>query len=137
MSKEKKSIFSQFLAGFREGISDEAKPYVWDKFMEYISDELDKKILNRCEEKKLEYVGGKCRFTPTVEKKEFSKKTILNVDAELYFKLPTDDEKNIERYPLHTERNYEDFNLEDEETVTVLRELIKNPLEVTVAKPEK
>ena len=110
------------------------KPYLWKDFMEYMSQEVDRKILNHCKENKYTYVGGKCRFTPTVNETEFDKTTVLNVDAELYFRLP--DGERMERLPLHTERNYHDFNLEDKDTLRTLRGLLKERLEVTVAKPE-
>ncbi len=131
----KKSFFQMLQEAFSgSAVPTLNKPYLWNDFMEYMSHEIDRQIIGYSRKKKYTYIGGKCRFTPTVNETEFDKTTILNVDAELYFRLP--DGKKVERLPLHTERNYHDFNLEDADTLETLRSLFKEYLEVSVAKPE-
>ncbi|WP_295215554.1 hypothetical protein [Ruminococcus sp.] len=135
-NSKKYGIFSSLRNSKSVNPDEPEKPYTWESFFKYMSNEIDKRIISHTAEKQLAYIGGKCRFTPTIEQDDFTKTTTLNVDAELYFQLPNDDEKNIERYPLHTERNFSDFNLKDESTLTTLKALLIQPLEVKIAKPE-
>lgn len=83
----------------------------------------------------LVYIGGKCRFTVTAAENN-AEKFILNVDAELYYKDQFKAEKNFQIYPLHTEKPFEMFDMEDQETARQLEKLKTEQFEMTVEKPQ-
>lgn len=143
-SKEenKDGLLTIFLKSFRSTISDSKektqvvkKSLIWNEFLEYMSNMIDDKILSYSKENNCAYISGKCTFTGTVEGTEFDKFTVLNVDALLFFTAPKED-KAI-RLPLHAQRCYHDFDLEDQPTLEALRNVLKEQLVIEIAAPDK
>ena len=138
-TENKEGLFRTFLRSFHESFSKDepqktADLLLWKDFMQNMSDMIDEKIISYCQEKKCSYISGKCTFTGTTDESEFNKVTLLNVDAILYF---TSQNKNKAiRLPLHTERFYSDFNIEDEETLNSLRNVLKEQFIIDIAAPK-
>ena len=135
----KEGLFNTFLRSFHGALSSEKteakeKLLLWDEFLEQMSNMIDQKILSYCKEHKCAYINGNCTFTGTLEGTEFDKVTVLNIDALLYFTVPQ--ENKALRLPLHTQRYYHDFDLENENTLEALRKIIKEQLIIEIAAPD-
>ncbi len=110
-------------------------PLTWEKFVEKTGNDIDKRLIAHAKKEGLVYVGGKCRFTVT-DSEQDKNKFVLNVDAELYYKDQFRVENNFQIYPLHTERSFEDFALDDEETKNQLEKLKTQQYEFNVETPQ-
>ncbi len=108
-------------------------PLKWSEFIKKTSDDIDKRLIAHAKKEGLIYVGGKCRFTVTSDEKN---ENILNVDAELYYKDQFKKDKNFQIYPLHTERTFSEFMLDDEETKSQLEQIKKEQFEFNVEAPQ-
>lgn len=141
-SKEenREGLLATFIKSFQSTFSKEETPsekklLVWDEFLDYMSNMIDNKIISYCKENSCKYIRGKCTFTGTVEETEFDKITVLNVDAILFFTASKED-KAI-KLPLHTQRCYHDFNLEDQPTLGALRNVRKEQFIIEIAAPKE
>lgn len=110
-------------------------PLTWEEFLNKTGADLDERLIAHAKNEGLVYVGGKCRFT-AVKSETDSEKFVLNVDAELYYKDQFKVEKNYQIYPLHTERRFDDFLLDDEETKNQLDKLKTEQYEFNVEIPQ-
>lgn len=134
----KRSFFDDLEAVFSGKASshnNSKKLFTWQEFLKKTGDDLDKRLIAHAKNEGLIYVGGKCRFTATADKKS-ADSFIVNVDAELYYKDQFRAEKNFQLYPLHTEKSYSDFDMTDENTAQELEKLKTEQFEMTVEKPE-
>ena len=111
------------------------KKLTWEEFVNKTEKDLDKRLIEHAKKEGLVYVGGKGRFTVTKEKDK-NDEFIMNVDVELYYKDQFKADKNFQIYPLHTERKFEDFVLDDEETKTQLEKLKSEQYEFNVETPQ-
>jgi hypothetical protein len=138
---EKKSFFNIFEsiidAKNTDSEKDSLKPenLKWSEFIEKTGNDIDKKLIAHARKEGLIYIGGKCRFTAT-ESEQDKKEFILNVDAELYFKDQFKAEKNFQIYPLHTERCFKDFDLNDEDTTNQLKKIKVESYEFNIETPQ-
>lgn len=112
-----------------------SRPLTWEEFVTKTGSEIDKRLIAHAKKEGLIYVGGKCRFTVTVSEKD-EEKFVLNVDAELYYKDQFKAENNFQIYPLHTERSFDGFVLDDEETKNQLEKLKTEQYEFNVETPQ-
>lgn len=133
----KRSFFDDLdtLLGGRNRSSQTTKKVTWQQFLQKTSDNLDRMLIAHAKKEGLVYIGGKCRFTVTAAENN-AEKFILNVDAELYYKDQFKAEKNFQIYPLHTEKPFEMFDMEDQETARQLEKLKTEQFEMTVEKPQ-
>lgn len=120
-----------------QGTSDQKKKklFTWQSFMEKTSNDLDKRLIAHAKKEGLVYVGGKCRFTVTADG-DSPEMFVLNVDAELYYKDQFKKENNFQIYPLHTERSFSEFDMNDQETADQLEKLKTEQFEMTVERPQ-
>lgn len=145
---KRKSLFDNLGSFFdfynTEEKKESGKPLTWSEFLKKIGDDIDKRLIAHAKKEGLVYVGGKCRLTvlcvsvadaEMLESQQNKDKFVLNVDAELYYKDQFKSEKNFQIYPLHTERNFEDFALDDEETKNQLEKLKTQQYEFNVETP--
>ena len=137
--ENKESLLTTFLRSFHSTLSSETteargKLLLWNDFLEQMSNMIDQKILSYCKEHKCDYINGNCTFTGTLEGNEFDQVTVLNVDVLLYFTAPQ--ENKALRLPLHTQRFYHDFDLENEETLDALRKVLREQLVIEIAAPD-
>jgi hypothetical protein len=137
---ERKSFFNIFDSLMMDTGSTESKKaspklLTWSAFLSKTSDDIDNRLIAHAKSESLIYIGGKCRFTVTESEQEKTK-FILNVDAELYFKDQFKAEKNFQMYPLHTERSFEDFDLNDEDTKNQLEQIKIQQYELNVEIPK-
>ena len=137
--ENKESLLTSFLRSFHSTLSSETtetrgKLLLWNEFLEQMSNMIDQKILSYCKEHKCDYINGNCTFTGTLEGNEFDQVTVLNVDVLLYFTAPQ--ENKALRLPLHTQRFYHDFDLENEETLDALRKVLREQLVIDIASPD-
>jgi len=112
-----------------------SRSLTWEEFIKKTGGDLDKRLIEHAKKEGLIYIGGKCRFTVTASEKS-DKKFILNVDAELYYKDQFKAENNFQIYPLHTERKFEDFALDDEKTKNQLEQIKNEQYEFNVEVPQ-
>ena len=114
-----------------------AKPEImtWAAFQKKTSEDLDGIVMEHAKTEGLVYVGGKCRFTATPDENDKAH-YIVNVDVELYYKDQFKADKNFQIYPLHNEKKYAEFDLQDTETRTQLEKLKKEQLEFNVQAPQ-
>lgn len=135
----KVNIFESFGSFLDQGKSGTKKsdtsPLTWKKFIEKTGSDIDKRLIAHAKKEGLVYVGGKCRFTVTSSEQD-QNKFVLNVDAELYYKDQFKAENNFQIYPLHTERNFEYFALDDDETKNQLEKLKTQQYEFNVETPQ-
>lgn len=127
-----KALFSWLLSARKK---ENKKPLTWQAFVEKISNDLDERIIAHAKEEGLLYIGGKCHFTAT-KANEKSEDYILNVDAELYYKDQFKMENGFQIYPLHTDKRFEAFDLDDEETKNQLEKLKSEQYEFNVETPK-
>lgn len=136
---DEKNIFENFGSFWDQGKSSTKKsdssPLTWEKFVEKTGKDIDNRLIAHAKKEGLVYVGGKCRFTVTASEQD-ENKFILNVDVELYYKDQFKAEKNFQIYPLHTERCFEEFALDDEETKNQLEKLKTEQYEFKVETPQ-
>ena len=111
------------------------KPFTWESFLKKTGDDLDKRLIAHAKKEGLLYIGGKCRFTATVDENNTAV-FIVNVDAELYYKDQFKADKNFQLYPLHTEKPFSAFDMNDAETVQQLEKLKTEQFEMAVAAPQ-
>ena len=111
------------------------KPFTWNDFLKKTGDDLDNRLIAHAKKEGLLYVGGKCRFTATADENN-AEEFIVNVDAELYYKDQFKADKNFQLYPLHTEKPFSAFDMNDVETAEQLEKLKSEQFEMTVAAPQ-
>lgn len=111
------------------------KPLTWNDFLKKTGDDLDNRLIAHAKKEGLLYVGGKCRFTATADENN-AEEFIVNVDAELYYKDQFKADKNFQLYPLHTEKPFSAFDMNDVETAEQLEKLKSEQFEMTVAAPQ-
>lgn len=104
----------------------------WENFQKVISDEIDKDIVMYAKKSGKIYLGGKCCFYAEVEENEFSKTTILIIEAKLYFQKQFSKEAEIRT--VTRKCNYNDFS-DDTSTKNILRSIIDKQIEVEIEKP--
>lgn len=134
---EKKSFFDDLdaLFGSRSKSAQKKEKFTWQQFLQKTSDDLDRMLIAHAKKEGLVYIGGKCRLTVTAAENN-AEKFILNVDAELYYKDQFKAEKNFQIYPLHTEKTFEMFDMEDQKTARQLEKLKTEQFEMAVEKPQ-
>ena len=133
----KKSFFDDLdaLFGSRSKSAQKKEKFTWQQYLQKTSDDLDHMLIAHAKKEGLLYIGGKCRFTVTANTDK-SDAFLLNVDAELYYKDQFKTEKNFQIYPLHTEKPFEMFNMEDQETAQQLEKLKTEQFEMAVERPQ-
>lgn len=112
-------------------ISDQ---FTWDSFMKYYNGLIDQEILSFCKDKKHSYYGGKCTISSAVKENEFTKNTFLIVVSALYYN-EEGNEKVVERR-IKSRFNYREF-VHEGETLSMLRNLLKNSIEFNIESPVK
>ncbi len=116
-------------------ISPKPEIITWESFQKKTSEDLDKIVMEHAKVEGLVYVGGKCRFTATQNEND-KEHYIVNVDVELYYKDQFKADKNFQIYPLHNEKLFSEFDLEDKDTRLQLEKLKKEQLEFNVQAPQ-
>ncbi len=130
---EKKSLFDIFGSHSSAHDKEKTKPLTWTEFLEKTGNDIDKRLIAHAKKEGLIYVGGKCILTVTESEND---KFIMNVDVTLYYKDQFKAENNFQIYPLHTERKFEDFALDDEETKNQLEQIKNEQFEFNVEAPQ-
>ena len=111
-----------------------SEQFTWASFLEYYNNLIDHEILSFCKDKKHCYYGGKCTISSAVMEDEFTKNTFLNVISVLYYH-EEGNEKIVER-KIKSKFSYCEF-LQEGETLSILRKLLKCSTEFNIEAPVK
>lgn len=111
-----------------------SEQFTWASFLEYYDSLIDHEILSFCKDKKHSYYSGKCTISSAVIEDEFTKNTFLTVISVLYY-YEKGNEKIIER-KIKSKFSYCEF-LQEGETLSMLRNLLKSSTEFNIESPKK